>query len=211
MRFSDKIPTKGLVRVYLSMHPLVDLEGIISYFHRHVVFERNNVIVYVAGLMAQLGKKNLNMFKALHKEQAEKAKNVENVDVPNLQEPLVKVHVHGESKRKATVLAKQGVGKDLKRVRATFLGPESTSEAKKPEACLIELPEMTVCYDIEISLAESLISSIDNIEPNLMIKAMLEFNSKALILGCRVGTLLQSEIKEGGWAKVEELQEELKV
>jgi len=42
MRFSDKMPTKGLVRVYLSMHPLVDLESINSYFHRHVVFERNN-------------------------------------------------------------------------------------------------------------------------------------------------------------------------
>ena len=42
MRFSDKMPSKGLVRVYLSMHPLVDLEGIISYFYRHVVFERNN-------------------------------------------------------------------------------------------------------------------------------------------------------------------------
>jgi len=42
MRFSDKMPTKDLVRVYLSMHPLLDLEGIISYFHRHVVFERNN-------------------------------------------------------------------------------------------------------------------------------------------------------------------------
>jgi len=44
-----------------------------------------------------------------------------------------------------------------------------------------------------------------------MIKAMLEFNRKALILGHRVGTLLQREIKEGGRVKVEELQKELKV
>ena len=28
-RFSHKLPTKGLVRVYLSTHPLVDLEGIL--------------------------------------------------------------------------------------------------------------------------------------------------------------------------------------
>jgi len=41
-------------------------------------------IAYFVGLMAQLGKKNLNLFKALRKEQAEKAKNVENTDVPNL-------------------------------------------------------------------------------------------------------------------------------
>jgi len=39
---------------------------------------------------------------------------------------------------------------------------------------------------------------------------MLEFNSRALILGRRVGTLLQREIKEGSKAKVEEIQEELK-
>jgi len=64
--------------------------------------------------MAQLGKKNLNLFKALHKEQAEKAKNARNADVPNLQEPLVEVHVHRGSKRKVIVPVKQGVGKDLK-------------------------------------------------------------------------------------------------
>ncbi|QCD78751.1 hypothetical protein DEO72_LG1g2387 [Vigna unguiculata] len=85
---------------------------------------------------------------------------------------------------------KQGVGKDLKRVRATLIGSGSTSRVKKPEVSLIELLETTVCRDIEISLAESLVSSIDNMEPNSMIKAMLEFNSKALILGRRMGTLL---------------------
>ncbi|QCD79172.1 hypothetical protein DEO72_LG1g2811 [Vigna unguiculata] len=51
---------------------------------------------------------------------------------------------------------------------------------------------------------------MDNMEPNAMIKATLEVNSKALIMGCRVGTLLQREIKERGKAKVEEVQEELK-
>jgi len=51
---------------------------------------------------------------------------------------------------------------------------------------------------------------MDNMEPNAMIKAMLEFNNKALIMGRRVGTLLQREIKEGGKSKVEEIQEELK-
>ncbi|QCD97303.1 hypothetical protein DEO72_LG6g2013 [Vigna unguiculata] len=90
MRFSDKMPIKGLVRV---------------------------------------GKKNFNLFKALRKEQAEKAKNVGNTNVPNLQELLVEVHVHGGSKRKAVVPVKQGLGKDLKRVRATMLGSGSTSGA----------------------------------------------------------------------------------
>ena len=28
MRFSDKMPTKGLVRVYNSVHPIIDIEGI---------------------------------------------------------------------------------------------------------------------------------------------------------------------------------------
>ena len=28
MLFSDKMPTKGLVRVYNSVHPIIDIEGI---------------------------------------------------------------------------------------------------------------------------------------------------------------------------------------
>jgi len=39
-----------------------------------------------------------------------------------------------------------------------------------------------------------------------MIKAMLEFNSKALVLGRRVGTLYQRELKEGNWSKMEDMQ-----
>ena len=32
MLFSDKMPTKGLVRVYNSVHPIIDIEGIFLYF-----------------------------------------------------------------------------------------------------------------------------------------------------------------------------------
>ena len=28
MKFSDKLPTKGLVRVYNLVHPIIDIEGI---------------------------------------------------------------------------------------------------------------------------------------------------------------------------------------
>jgi len=28
LRFVDKLPTKGLVRVYNSVHPIIDIEGI---------------------------------------------------------------------------------------------------------------------------------------------------------------------------------------
>jgi len=41
-RFSNKLPTKGLVRVYLSVHSLVDLEDIIFYFYRYALCERDN-------------------------------------------------------------------------------------------------------------------------------------------------------------------------
>jgi len=73
------------------------------------------------------------------------------------------------------------------------------------------LPETTVRRDIEINLAESLVNSIDNIEPNAIVMAVLEFSSKALILRRRVGNLYQRELKEGSRSKVEELEEELKV
>jgi len=113
----------------------------------------------------------------------------------------VEVHVHGGSKRKALVSVQKGVRKDMKKVRVKLMGSTSTSGIIKPEACLIELPETFVRYDIDINLAEAVISSIDNMEPNAMIKTMLEFNNKALILGWRVGNLLQKEIKEAEESK----------
>ena len=122
---------------------------------------------------------------------------------------MVEVRVHGGSKRKAPIPIQQGIGKDLKKVRSVLLEPKSTSGTKKPKSCLIELSEATIRRDIDIHLPESVISSMDNMEPNAMIKAMLEFNNKALILGRRVGTLLQKELKEGGRVKVQKLQEEL--
>jgi len=42
-----------------------------------------------------------------------------------------------------------------------------------------------------------------------MVKAMLEFNTKALILGRRVGSLYQRELKEGNRSKMEELQSQV--
>ncbi|QCD86856.1 hypothetical protein DEO72_LG3g1384 [Vigna unguiculata] len=77
--FVDKLPTKGLVRVYNSVHPIIDIEG-------H---------------MAQSGKKNLALFQSLRKEMAAKAKAAGKANVPNLQESVVEVHVHGGTKRKA--------------------------------------------------------------------------------------------------------------
>jgi len=44
--------------------------------------------------------------------------------------------------------------------------------------------------DIDIYLPELVIFSMDNMEPNAMIKTLFEFNNKALILGRRVGTFL---------------------
>jgi len=156
--------------------------------------------------MAQVGKKNLNLFQALRKEKVAKVRAAGNTKVPNLQDPLVEVHVHGGSKRKAEVPAKQGGGKDVKRVKAALLRLGSSVGAKKPKAGLFKLLETIVRRDIEINLSESLVNSIDNMELNAMIKAMLEFNRKALILGRGVGTLYHRELKEGNRSKMEELQ-----
>ena len=72
--------------------------------------------------MAQSGKKNLALFQALKKEMAAKAKIVGNIEVLNLQESLVEVHVDGGTKRKAELPARPGKGKDVKKVRAALLG-----------------------------------------------------------------------------------------
>ena len=97
----------------------------------------------------------------------------------------------------------------MKMVRVALLGSGSSSGANKPEFGLIKLPKTIVWRDIEINLSESLVNSIDNMEPNVMVKAMLEFSSKALILGRRVESLYQRELKEGSRSMVEELKEEL--
>ncbi|QCD78863.1 hypothetical protein DEO72_LG1g2499 [Vigna unguiculata] len=135
MKFSDKLPTKGLVRVYNLVHPIIDIEG-------H---------------MAQSGKKNLALFQALRKEMVAKAKIAGNTDVPNLQESLVEV-------------------------RATLLGPGSSSGTKGPESGLIELPETSIRKDIDINLPETIINSIDSMELDHHVRTMVEFGSKALIL-----------------------------
>ena len=160
----------------------------------------------IVGHIAQVGKKNLNLFQALPKEKVAKARATRSTKVPNLQDLLVEVHVHGGSKRKTDEPVKQDGGKDVKRVRATLLGPRSSTGFKKPKVGLIELLETLVRCDININLSEALVNSIDNMEPNAMIMAMLEFNNKALILGRRVGSLYQRELKEGNRSKVEEFQ-----
>ena len=66
--------------------------------------------------MAQLGKKNLTLFQTLRKEKAARAKTVGNTEVPNLQESLVEVHVHGGIKRKAELPTRPCRGKDVKKV-----------------------------------------------------------------------------------------------
>ncbi|QCE03819.1 hypothetical protein DEO72_LG8g1847 [Vigna unguiculata] len=164
MKFSDKLPTKGLVRVYNLVHPIIDIEG-------H---------------MAQTGKKNLTFFQTLRKEKAMKAKAAGNIEVPNLQESLVEVHIHGDTKRKAELPARPGKGNDVKKVRATLLRQGSSSGAKGPEAGLIELLETAVRKDIDINLPEIVINSIDTMEPDHLVRTMMEFGSKALILSHRV-------------------------
>ncbi|QCD83415.1 hypothetical protein DEO72_LG2g3759 [Vigna unguiculata] len=192
LRFVDKLPTKGLVRVYNSVHPIIDIE-------EH---------------MAQSGKKNLALFQALRKEMAAKAKEAGKTGVPNLQESVVEVHVHGGTKRKAELPPRPGKGKDVKKVRATILrsgdGVGSASGEKLPEAGLIELPEICVRKDISINLPDTVVNSIDNMEVDHIVRTMVEFGSKALVLSRRVGSLYRREVKEAGGLqdKVDKLAEE---
>ncbi|QCD96018.1 hypothetical protein DEO72_LG6g720 [Vigna unguiculata] len=160
MKFTDKLPTKGLVRVYNSVHPIIDIEG-------H---------------MAQAGKKNLTLFQALRKEKVVKAKAAGNTP---------------------------GKGKEVKKVRVALLGQGSSSGTKGPELGLIELPETTIIKDITINLSEIVTNSIDSIEPDHLVRTMVEFGRKALILSHRVGSLYRREVKEGNREKLEDLHEKV--
>jgi len=164
--------------------------------------------------MAQSGKKNLALFQSLRKEMAAKAKATGKADVPNLQESVVEVHVHGETKRKAELPPRPGKGKDVKKIRAALLGTASgagsASGEKGPEARLIELPEISVRKDISITLPDTIVNSIDNMDAEHIVRTMVEFESKALVLSRRVGSLYRREVKEVGelQGKVDKLEEE---
>jgi len=164
--------------------------------------------------MAQSGKKNLALFQSLRKEMAAKAKEAGKADVPNLQESVVEVHVHGGTKRRAELPPRPGKGKDVKKIRAAILGSASgagsASGEKLPEAGLIELPEISVRKDISINLPDTIVNSIDNMEVDHIVRTMVEFGSKALVLGRRVGSLYRREVKEVGelQGKVDKLAEE---
>jgi len=88
---------------------------------------------------------------------------------------------------------------------AALLGSGSLNGAKGPEAGLIELPETSVRKDIDINLPETVINSIDSIESDHLVRTMVEFGSKAVILSRLVGLLYHREVKEGNREKVEEL------
>ena len=144
--------------------------------------------------MTQLGKKNLALFQSLRKEIAAKAKVARKTNVPNLKETVVEVHVHDRTKRKAELPPRYGKGKDVKKVRATLLGAGSASGAgsvsgvKGPESGLIELPKIFVRKDIAINLPDTIINSIDSMEADHIVRTMVEFGSKALILSRRMGS-----------------------
>jgi len=153
--------------------------------------------------MAQSGKKNLALFQSLRKEMAAKAKAVGKTDVPNLQESVVELHVHGGTKRKAELPSRHGKGKDVKKVRAVLLGTGSANGAgsasgeKGPESGLIELPKISVRKDIAITFPDTIVNSIDGMDADHIVRTMVEFGSKALILSRRVGSLYKREVKEG--------------
>ncbi|QCD78902.1 hypothetical protein DEO72_LG1g2538 [Vigna unguiculata] len=58
-------------------------------------------------------------------------------------------------------------------------------------------------------MPEILINSIDSVEPDHLVRTMVEFGSKALILSRRVGSLYRREVKEVNREKLEDLQEKV--
>ena len=59
--------------------------------------------------------------------------------------------------------------------------------------------------DISITLPDTIVNSIDGMDADHLVRTMVEFGSKALVLSRRVGSLYKREVKEGGREKVEEL------
>ncbi|QCD86307.1 hypothetical protein DEO72_LG3g828 [Vigna unguiculata] len=150
--FYDTRPRRPATWLSLISRPSISrLDAIFQAFQGWILQSRH---------MAQSSKKNLALFQTLRKEMAAKAKAAGKADVPNLQESVVEVHVHGGTKRKAELPPRPGKGKDVKKIRAALLGTASgagsTSREKGPEAGLIELPEISARKDISITLPDTI-------------------------------------------------------
>jgi len=96
------------------------------------------------------------------------------------------------------VPTQKGVGKEMKKIRIELLGPNSSSGSKRVEVRLLERSETSVRRDIEINLNKEVMKSLDNMEPNVVIRVLVEFSGKMLMFSCRVGGLLQKELKNIG-------------
>lgn len=96
------------------------------------------------------------------------------------------------------------VNKDIKKLRTELLGPSSSCQSKKPEVRLLDVPKTSVRRDIEINLDEEVMNSLDNMEPNAIIRAIVEFSSKMLEFRRRIGGMLQKELKDWDKAKMAE-------
>ena len=70
---------------------------------------------------------------------------------------------------------------------------------------MIEFQEISVRKDISITLPDTIVNSIDDMDADHIVRTMVVFGSKALVLSRRVGSLYRREVKEGGREKVEEL------
>jgi len=86
----------------------------------------------------------------------------------------------------------------MKKIRIELLGPNSSSGSKRVEVRLLERSETSVRRDIEINLNKEVMKSLDNMEPNVVIRVLVEFSGKMLMFSCRVGGLLQKELKNIG-------------
>jgi len=96
------------------------------------------------------------------------------------------------------------VGKYMKKLRVKLLGPRSSFGCKKPEVGLLERPKTNIRRDIKINLDEKVMKSLDNMKPNAIIKALVEFSSKTLVFSYRVNDLLLKELKDSDKAKMVE-------
>ena len=88
----------------------------------------------------------------------------------------------------------------MKKIRAALLetasGTGSANGEKGPKAGLIELPEISIRKDISITLPDTVVNFIDNMDADHIVRTMVEFGSKALVLSRRVGSLYRREVKE---------------
>ncbi|KAG2395437.1 uncharacterized protein HKW66_Vig0071870 [Vigna angularis] len=146
-----------------------------------------------------------DLFTELRMQVEKMAKEVGRTDVPNLQQPETDIYHPGFDKKILELERGRGVGKERKRLRATILdeGKDKDGVARLStefregafDISELEGPLIRMHKGVSIELGGHERKVINDSDPEILFRGLLEFQTRALVLSRRVVHMARKELK----------------